>query len=202
VSYDEIIKGCWNRDRSAQTAFYNLFAQTMFSTACRLIGDEYEAEDIVQEVLLLPLTGKIQMLDRQADMERRLRRITINETIDRLRKQKNRWDCWEDGIDITADEETDDMLIDAERNGNLRQAIDSLPEKYEYVYGNKCFLSEYHSIGHSERCEKVYIGKELHYDLRGEHYSTEHSKEGKLFDAQCFFTWSRQIHSVRRRRWV
>ena len=93
MSYDEIIKGCRNRDRSAQTAFYNLFAQTLFSTACRLIGDEYEAEDIVQEVLLLPLTGKIQMLDRQADMERRLRRITINETIDRLRKQKNRWDC-------------------------------------------------------------------------------------------------------------
>ena len=73
------------------------------------------------------------MLDRQADLERRLRRITINETIDRLRKQKNRWDCWEDGIDITADEETDDMLIDAERSGNLRQAIDSLPEKYKTV---------------------------------------------------------------------
>ena len=133
MSDDEIIKGCRNRNRSAQTAFYNLFAQTMFSTACRLIGDEYEAEDIVQEVLLLPLTGKIQMLDRQADMERRLRRITINETIDRLRKQKNIWDCWEDGIDITADEGTDDMLIDAERSGNLRQAIDSLPEKYKTV---------------------------------------------------------------------
>ena len=133
MSYDEIIKGCRNRDRSAQTAFYNLFAQTMFSTACRLIGDEYEAEDIVQEVLLLPLTGKIQMLDRQADMERRLRRITINETIDRLRKQKNIWDCWEDGIDITADERTDDMLIDAERSGNLRQAIDSLPEDQKMI---------------------------------------------------------------------
>lgn len=86
TAYSTIIQGCRKDAPGAQAEFYDLHAQPLFLTALRLLNDEYEAEEAVQEVMLHVLTRKHLLIDTQADMARRMRRMVVNHCIDRLRK--------------------------------------------------------------------------------------------------------------------
>lgn len=96
TAYSTIIQGCRKDAPGAQAEFYDLHAQPLFLTALRLLNDEYEAEEAVQEVMLHVLTRKHLLIDTQADMARRMRRMVVNHCIDRLRKRRVRWEELDD----------------------------------------------------------------------------------------------------------
>jgi DNA-directed RNA polymerase specialized sigma24 family protein len=50
-------------------AFYDLFAPTLFATAYRLLNNDCEAEEVVQEVLLRVLTNNSLLKDEHDVMQ-------------------------------------------------------------------------------------------------------------------------------------
>lgn len=127
------MRGCSRQDRCAQAAFYDLFARDIHVTAWRMSGNEQEAEEVVQEVLLRVLTRPALLLPDRAGMMRRLRCMTINECIDLLRKRHVTWEDLDEQTNLSDVQDPDDFLIREERNDLLRQAIEALPQQSRTV---------------------------------------------------------------------
>lgn len=122
-----MIQGCVKHRRQAQADFYDLFARCVYDTAYRMLGCVEEAEDVMQEILLRTLTNPVLLVHDREGMAKRLRRMTINESIDRLRKQHVIWEDLDVRADTGDEQEQDELLMKAERSELLRHAIESLP---------------------------------------------------------------------------
>ena len=127
--YTEIIRECKGGRQGAQMAFYDLFAPTLFASAYRLLNNEWEAEEVVQEILLKVLTDT-SLLNHEADaMQRMLRRMTINLSIDHLRQRRIVWEEWNDSLMTQTEESMETDIIRQEHLSQLHTAIAMMPEK-------------------------------------------------------------------------
>lgn len=127
--YTEIIRECKGGRQGAQMAFYDLFAPTLFASAYRLLNNEWEAEEVVQEVLLRVLTNNSLLKDEPDDMQRLLKRMTINMSIDHLRQRRIVWEEWNDSLIIQTEESMETDIIRQEHLSQLHTAIAMMPEK-------------------------------------------------------------------------
>lgn len=131
--YERIINGCTLRERRAQASFYDMFAQRSYATAYRILESQEEAEEVVQEIILRTLTHPELLVHDRVSMERRLRRMVINECIDLLRKRHITWEKLDTKTDVSDEQEMDVLLIREERTDLLRQAIMTLPPQSRTV---------------------------------------------------------------------
>lgn len=133
ITYQETVLGCRGGKRAAQTAFYGLFAEGLFATAVRLLNDAAAAEEVMQDVLLRVLTDTSLLLNEQAGMERKLKRMTINAAIDHLRKTRRiQWEAWDEHLEPSEDD-TEELLRLEEQTEMLRRAIEALPTQSRAV---------------------------------------------------------------------
>lgn len=133
-TYEQMVIGCRKRDRAAQTAFYDQYAAGLYATAFRVLAEEAEAEEVVQEVLLHVLTNTMSLLNTPEDMARRLNRMAVNAAIDHLRKgRRMRWEAWNDNIEPDDEEQTEELLRLEEQSGQLHRAIEALPTQNRAV---------------------------------------------------------------------
>lgn len=129
AGYRNIILGCRKERQESQLSFYDLFAPTLFASAFRLLNNEWEAEEVVQEVLLKVLTDT-SLLNSEADaMLRILRRMTINLSIDHLRRRKVVWEEWSDNLAEQSVESIEQAMIRQEDVAQLYSAIAMMSEK-------------------------------------------------------------------------
>lgn len=133
-TYECIMHGCTRRERRAQAAFYDLFAPGIHATAYRMLDSAEEAEEVVQEVLLKTLTNTVLLLPDHGGMARRLRRMAVNECIDRLRKRHVTWEELDRQTEVYDAQDLDGLLQEQEEeNVWLRQAIEALPRQSRTV---------------------------------------------------------------------
>ncbi len=92
-----------------------------------------ESEEVVQNVLLRTLTNPPILLPDNTDMARILRRMTINECIDRLRKKRITWEKLDENADMRDGQSLDEQLLKEERSEQLRYAIRALPPQSRTV---------------------------------------------------------------------
>ena len=129
ADYRDIILGCRKERWGAQLAFYDLFAPALYASAFRLLNSDWEAEEVVQEVLLKVLTDT-SLLNHEADaMLRILRRMTINLSIDHLRRRKVVWEEWSDNLAEQSVESIEQAMIRQEDVSQLYTAIAMMSEK-------------------------------------------------------------------------
>lgn len=129
ADYRDIILGCRKERQGAQLAFYDLFAPALYASAFRLLNNDWEAEEVVQEVLLKVLTDT-SLLNSEADaMLRILRRMTINLSIDHLRRRKVVWEEWSDNLAEQSVESIEQAMIRQEDVAQLYSAIAMMSEK-------------------------------------------------------------------------
>ena len=127
--YKEIIRECKGGRQGAQMAFYDLFAPSLFASAYRLLNNEWEAEEVVQEVLLRVLTNTSLLRDNADDMHRLLKRMTINMSIDHLRQRRIVWEEWDENLMTQTEESMETDIIRQEHLLQLHTAIAMMPEK-------------------------------------------------------------------------
>jgi RNA polymerase sigma-70 factor (ECF subfamily) len=128
-SYQEIIRECKGSIQGAQMAFYDLFAPILFASAYRLLNNEWEAEEVVQEVLLRVLTNTSLLKDEPDEMQRFLKRIAINMSIDHLRQRRIEWEDWDDNLVTQTEESTETVMIRQEHMAQLHTAIAMMSER-------------------------------------------------------------------------
>ena len=86
--HQEIIDQCKEGSQKAQFQLYKLYYKAMYNSSYRILNNELEAEDVMQESFL-DAFRKIEQYDESATFGAWLKRIVINKSIDTLKKKKD-----------------------------------------------------------------------------------------------------------------
>ena len=89
LHYAHIIKGVQNNETKSQMAFYDLFYNPVYQSAYAIVGNHVEAEEIMHDTLLKVFSKTDLIHEDVSVMTRILKRITVNQAIDILRKRKD-----------------------------------------------------------------------------------------------------------------
>lgn len=81
----QVLQQCKNGNPQAQLEVYNRYYKAMFNTAFRIVKDQFEAEDIMQESFLSAFT-KLESLKELQTFGAWLKRIVINNSIHHYKK--------------------------------------------------------------------------------------------------------------------
>jgi RNA polymerase sigma-70 factor, ECF subfamily len=129
---------------TAEGVFY-AYAPRVYSVARRMLGNDTDAEDVTQEVLLL-VVRKLDTFRGEAGLTTWLHRVTVNAALTHRRKLKRRHEHQVDApLDILSDEgrtpsksslpaAPEQKLLDNEMREVIEAAIAQLPEIYRDVY--------------------------------------------------------------------
>lgn len=122
----------------------------LFRFALRMLGNEAEAQDVVQEVFIRVWKGRNEM-DQIQNMEAWCMRITKNLSLDRLRsiKRKGTYQL-EEGFEVQHADVTPDVKTElSESMQNVSHFIAALPEKQRQII----HLRDVEGYTYNEICE-------------------------------------------------
>lgn len=85
----ELIEECRNGNLQSFRKLVGLTSGFAFSVAFRILGDEEQAKDIVQETMIT-IWGKIRNIKTPETFKTWLYRIVVNKCYDHLRKKKKK----------------------------------------------------------------------------------------------------------------
>lgn len=128
-----LVVECKKGSRKAQYELYKLYSKGMFSVATRIVNDDEEAADVLQESFLDAFT-RIADFRQETTFGLWIKQIVINKSISHLRKRKFDFVSPEDGQieNIAAEEPEDDeelkLLVKQVKDG-----IQLLPDGYRIV---------------------------------------------------------------------
>jgi RNA polymerase sigma factor (sigma-70 family) len=125
-----LVSECRQGNRKAQFEIYKLYAKAMYNVAVRIVNNEAEAEDVLQEAFLDAFT-RIETFREETTFGLWLKQIVINKSINLLRKRKAEFISI-DEIDIADEGEYDAENLELKVN-EVRQAIAKLPDGYRVV---------------------------------------------------------------------
>jgi RNA polymerase sigma-70 factor (ECF subfamily) len=129
-------------DRRAFAELVELYKDKIYHLGYRMLNQKQEAEDVVQETFLRVYTN-LERYDENQKFSTWIYRIATNLCIDRLRKRKPSYSIDAEmtdgeGMDwhsmlASKDPGPDEELILSETQTNIREAIQTLPDKYKAV---------------------------------------------------------------------
>ncbi|SEL27515.1 RNA polymerase sigma factor [Parapedobacter koreensis] len=126
----ELVVACKQGDRQSQFKLYNLYAKAMYNTALRIVQDEAEAADVLQEAFIDAFT-RLDSFRQESTFGLWIKQIVINKSISTLRKRKLQLQSLEEGDEI-AEEEIEENDIEL-KVGAIKDAIRKLPDGYRLV---------------------------------------------------------------------
>ena len=131
--HQDLIDACRHNERKAQFEIYKLYYKAMYNTSLRIIGNQADAEDIMQESFL-DAFRKIDTYNEESSFGAWLKRIVINKSIDALKKSKSFEEIKENVIeDSNRLFDEDPVEILSWKIENVRQAIECLPDRYRVI---------------------------------------------------------------------
>lgn len=152
--HQEHIEGCKAGDHKAFNTLYKLYAKAMYNVALRIIKDEDEAEDILQEAFVKAY-HKIHQFEYQATFGAWLKRIVINQALDTIRRKKDLFvKSEEEFYDVEEKEDKDWEFIDLTVS-KVKQAMESLPAGFRIV----CSMFLFEGYEHKEIAEVLGISE-------------------------------------------
>jgi len=158
--HHQLIADCKKGDRKAQLEIYKLYYKAMYNSALRILKNQTDAEDVMQDSFLDAFT-RIQLYREEGSFGGWLKRIVINNAMDLIRKQKPT-----NEIDITqillTDEQEDCIEKDC-RLEDIKEAMKIIKEEYRII------LSLYLFEGYDH--EEIASIQDISYGLSRTRYS-------------------------------
>jgi RNA polymerase sigma-70 factor (ECF subfamily) len=120
-------------DSAAFMAFYDRFSPLMFSVAARVLGDRKEAEDVLQEVMLVIWNKSGEYDPQLGSLSSWSVALTRNKALDRLRARTRRLRLIEEVAimaeqsDSSSSPSANEVIHGQERAVMLRSAMNELP---------------------------------------------------------------------------
>lgn len=130
--HKDLIERCGINDRKAQYEIYKLYSKAMYNICFRILKDESEAEDVLQEAFLNAFRN-IRNYRGDASFGVWLKRIVVNSAINQIRKMKLEFESLEDVDPGEEDESFDEniLVLDIQK---VREAIEKLPDGFRTVF--------------------------------------------------------------------
>lgn len=127
----ELIRGCQNKDGTAQHRLFQVYAGRMMTICRRYAHDSHEAEDMLQEAFI-KIFKNISQYKSIGSFEGWVRRITVNAAIQVLQRRKIRYtDLEQTRFEPESPDHSVLSGLDAE---DLLKLISQLPEGYRTVF--------------------------------------------------------------------
>ncbi|TKC12506.1 sigma-70 family RNA polymerase sigma factor [Pedobacter polaris] len=126
----ELVNECRNGNRKAQFELYKLYANAMYNVALRIVNDDAEAEDVLQEAFL-DAFNRIADFRQETTFGLWLKQIVINRSINYLRKRKLELVSL-DEVEV-ADEPATDYEETTLKVEAIKVAMNELPDGYRVV---------------------------------------------------------------------
>jgi RNA polymerase sigma factor (sigma-70 family) len=127
--YQDLIDRCRVGDTKAQFELYKLYYKPMYNVCLHLIGNEVDAEDVMQEAFLKAFT-KIDSYEGKVSFGAWLKKIVINRSLDELKKRKVKFVELNEKI---PDEEPSMLDVSEIQMEKLKKSIQQLPDGYRVV---------------------------------------------------------------------
>lgn len=166
VPENEIIKGCLKGDPSSFRTLYKLYAPKMLTVCKRYTHNTTEAEDVLQEGLIIVIE-KLAQFKGEGSFEGWIRKIMVNLSLMNYRKKSAMYaviDINESEIDIPSSED----ILSNIASKDLLNMIQELPPVYKMVFN----LYSFEGYKHKEIAEMLGI--------------TEGTSKSNLSDARAF----------------
>ena len=136
-----LIKRCKQGDRQAQNELYRLFAGAMYSVCRRMLGNEEEAKDLLQDAFIDAFV-KLHSLQDAKLFPAWLKRIVVNKCINQLRKRTLHEELQEYDLEASPYDEGEFTDVQAKR---VLKAVDKLPAGCKTVLNLYLFEGYDHS---------------------------------------------------------
>ena len=127
--HQEIIDLCRKGDSKAQFQLYKLYYRPMFNVSLRIVNDEMEAEDIMQESFLRAFKN-IESYKGEVSFGAWLKKIVINRSLDYMKKRKVKFEEISRKTIEVADYQMEVKEVDLQ---TIKKAIQNLPDGYRIV---------------------------------------------------------------------
>ena len=127
--HQEIIDQCREGSQKAQFQLYKLYYKPMYSVCMRIINNETEAEDVMQEAFLKAFT-KIDTYKGEVSFGAWLKKIVINRSLDYLKKRKVKFEEIKEKTTQIIDYQMETKEVNVKV---IKDAIQKLPDGYRVV---------------------------------------------------------------------
>jgi RNA polymerase sigma factor (sigma-70 family) len=127
--HQELIDLCMGGNQKAQFQLYKLYYKPMYCVSLRILNDEAEAEDIMQESFLKAFR-KIDTYKGEVSFGAWLKKIVINRSLDHLKKKKMQFEKVSEQTMKLPDDNEEIGEVNVE---HIKKAIQSLPDGYRTV---------------------------------------------------------------------
>lgn len=129
-----IIEKCRQNNRVAQLQLYKQYCDGMYVVAMRFMKNSMEAEDIVQEAFIKAFS-RLDQFKAEVTFGAWLKRIVINKCIDCLKSKKQHLqELDEVHLKVVDSNYENEWLVeDTITLDEVKDAIQRLPDKYQYV---------------------------------------------------------------------
>lgn len=136
-------------DRDALAELYRRHADTLYTAAYRITGDEGHAQDAVHDVFV-GLERALRSYEERGDLPGWLRKVTVRTALMgiRSRTRRSRREEAVEGTSRTDPEPVEERLA-------VREALDRMPEKLRLVF----VLKEIEGYGHGEIADQLGISE-------------------------------------------
>jgi RNA polymerase sigma-70 factor (ECF subfamily) len=133
VYRDELVERCKSGDTLGYKALYQQYSKAMYNTCLRMLNNESEAEDVLQESFIEAFKN-LDSFEYRTSFGGWLKTICINRSINQLRKKKVSWVDIEQMHEYNETAETvyDETEITL-RVDSVKKAIMRLPDGYRTV---------------------------------------------------------------------
>ena len=131
MSEKEIILGCLENDIKSQKALFDNYSNKMKSLCLRYVGNEQDAEDVLQEGFILVFT-KLKNYKFDGSFEGWLRKIMINVSLRFLKKKKKMF--VENIDDVYSLYDKSENIYAKLSQDDLMQTLYKLPDGYRLVF--------------------------------------------------------------------
>ena len=129
---NQLLSRCKKSDKNAQMQIYKDYYKAMYNTALRILKDEFEAEDIMQEAFLTAFT-KLDSFKGEVTFGAWLKRIVINKSLTQLKKN-NKYREVKMEVLTSHNDTTEDSINYAElKASKVLETLNSLKDNYRII---------------------------------------------------------------------
>lgn len=148
----QLIRDCAAGKAKAQASLYGLFAPKMFGVCLRYSRDQTEAEDNLQDGFILAFE-KMDSFRHQGSFEGWLRRIMVNVSLQKFRKQHQLYPVEDVSIfDSPEEPKSSDWNLKA---ADLLRLVQELPPRYRMVFN----LYVFEEMNHKDIARELNISE-------------------------------------------
>jgi len=150
MSIDTLVEQCMQKKPKAQAEVYQLYARKLYATCLKYSRNQQEAEDNLHDGFIT-IFNKITQYKSKGSFEGWMKRIVINTTLEKYRKDKT--------LNLITEEIPDEIVLDIDEENIqielLLKFIQELPNRYRLVF-NLYVLDDY---SHREIAEMLHISE-------------------------------------------